>query len=512
MYNKLNPNDDYISLLTNSGFFTKADAVAFSDKFEDISLLSENEMAYCIVLKAKRHGKWHIIKRLKPQYANNPFYVQLIEKEFDIAYQLDHPHIAKVMDKDYDNNGMFIISEFVDGETLRSRMQRQDFKVDAQFVKRIIGQINDALAYIHSKQIVHRDLKPENILITHNGNNVKVIDFGLSDSDYHYLFKGAAGTRKYAAPEQLAENPSSSFKADYYSLGLILLELLTGVVDGGAAKSLKSPFKEIAQGCLNVDPDRRYGHEQVKHFLGHKASRNILVWTGCAALLVLIGYLFIRPILFVEAENLAVSDRTFDSVGIDKVEVENIPKPKALINEQSNDQVESAPTISSHVHDNLLENKIITESYEIGYSWIDSVIARVPDFNKIQDGSAIVQWNNVFKSLRPYQWVQLEEEYNIDRASDLYAKAEASFLKGMRAADSIYFKLLLNSQHYVYSGGSGDFNQLDMKEKMQHLMAYYAMLNKGMLLLQRDGMAAFTENAAKANDYGRKHIHAFRAD
>ncbi len=260
----LNPNEDYISLLTNSGFFTKSDAEAFSSKFKEISIISETTVGYCVVLKAKRHGKWHAIKRLKPQYAQNPTYIQLLEKEFEIGYQLDHPHIAKVLDKEYDNNGMFVISEFVDGDTLSLRMQQQDFRNDLRLIRRIIRQLNEALGYIHSKQIIHRDLKPENILITHNGSNVKIIDFGLSDTDSHHVFKGAAGTRKYAAPEQLSGGSPMTFKGDYYSLGLIIMEILTGDTDPSKITLSKVPLNQIIAGCIHFDHDKRYGYTEVK--------------------------------------------------------------------------------------------------------------------------------------------------------------------------------------------------------------------------------------------------------
>ena len=75
---------------------------------------------------------------------------------------------------------------------------------DKKLSRKIVSQLCDVLEYIHSKQVIHKDLKPENILITHNGQNVKLIDFGLSDSDDYAPLKFHAGTQAYAAPELLS--------------------------------------------------------------------------------------------------------------------------------------------------------------------------------------------------------------------------------------------------------------------------------------------------------------------
>ena len=91
-----------------------------------------------------------------------------------------------------------ILLEYVDGVTLKEFMQHG--KLTRPVAVKIINELCSALQYIHSKQIVHRDLKPDNILITHNGNNVKLIDFSLSDCDDYDVLKLPAGTRYYLAP------------------------------------------------------------------------------------------------------------------------------------------------------------------------------------------------------------------------------------------------------------------------------------------------------------------------
>lgn len=151
-------------------------------------------------------------------YEGTVFYEQALKKEFNIGYQLEHPHICRTLGwESVPSIGCCILLEYVDGVTLKEFMQHG--KLTRPVAVKIINELCSALQYIHSKQIVHRDLKPDNILITHNGNNVKLIDFSLSDCDDYDVLKLPAGTRYYLAPEMLQPDVSLDLRADIYSLG-----------------------------------------------------------------------------------------------------------------------------------------------------------------------------------------------------------------------------------------------------------------------------------------------------
>ena len=125
--------------------------------------------------------------------------------------------------------------------------------------EKIFNELLNAMDYFHSKQIIHRDLKPSNILITNNGNNVKIIDFGLSDTDDYVILKQAAGTRKYAAPEQLIPNNTIDCRADIYSLGIIL------------KNNFPKSYQKIADKCAQQNREKRFSSvDEIRNYIKKK--------------------------------------------------------------------------------------------------------------------------------------------------------------------------------------------------------------------------------------------------
>lgn len=227
--------------ISDSGFVNK-DIPEFSRVFTDHEKLKN--VGYNALYKAKRFGKWYILKGLNDEYKNEPFYKNLLNKEFELSFFLDHHNIVKVIDMDNDPIvGICIVMEYIDGCTLKEFLELEH---SSDVYRKILAEILDAMAYYHSKQIIHRDIKPENILITRNGNNVKIIDFGLSDTDYHAALKQPAGTVKYAAPEQMDPNAVIDCRADIYALGVIL------------KNHFPKKYKSIAEKCINADREKRY--------------------------------------------------------------------------------------------------------------------------------------------------------------------------------------------------------------------------------------------------------------
>lgn len=173
---------------------------------------------------ASRYGKNYVLKCLKKDYLYVPLYRQALNKEFEIGLQLDHPCISHTIGlENVPRLGPAIIMERIDGCTLKSLMEQGS--ITKMQARKWVIQTADAVDYLHSKQIVHRDLKPSNIMVTHNGQNVKLIDFSLSDSDTFNVLKLPAGTSGYIAPEQLLPDAKADVRADIYSLGIIMRDM-----------------------------------------------------------------------------------------------------------------------------------------------------------------------------------------------------------------------------------------------------------------------------------------------
>lgn len=239
------------------------DEEQLSNTFTDIEVLHSG--VNFIVLRAKRNGVWWTLKALSKSCQNIEMFRNLQQKEFNIQSSLSSPYIAQAFAlEEVEGYGTCIVMEWVDGQNLRQWLATNP-KRSARI--RVLNQLLDAVNHMHKRQVVHRDLKPANIMITRNGSNVKVIDFGLADTDDYANLKLPSGTPGYIAPEQKTETDTDC-RNDIYSLGCIIKEL-----------KLRRPYDVLAQHCTRPK-DRRPGNiNEVKHFLTvrHKLRLSVAV-------------------------------------------------------------------------------------------------------------------------------------------------------------------------------------------------------------------------------------------
>lgn len=194
-----------------------------SRRFTDVEILSESDVN--IVAKAKRYGRWWLLKGLRQELACESVYSQMLRKELEVVMKLQHPCIPTAIGLEHvENIGEFIVMEYVDGVTLTEWLSE---KHERKVCRRIAMKLVEVVAYIHMNGVVHRDLKPDNILIARNGETVHVIDFGLADTDSHAVLKQPAGTLRYMSPEQ-ATTAVADVRNDIYSLGIIFNKMNLG--------------------------------------------------------------------------------------------------------------------------------------------------------------------------------------------------------------------------------------------------------------------------------------------
>ena len=179
------------------------------------------EGSTCCTYRVRLHGKLHTKKQLRSQYAGQEQYKNLLDKEFEIGYQLDFPTLPRYISKGEDELGPYILMDYVDGIPLDEflRDEPQWFRKKSHR-KHFAQQLLETLSYLHSRQILHLDIKPQNILITRVGHELRLLDFGFSYSDAYNISTGHSPS--YAAPEQLNGERPYDACTDLYSAGLVL--------------------------------------------------------------------------------------------------------------------------------------------------------------------------------------------------------------------------------------------------------------------------------------------------
>ena len=220
------------------------------------------------------------IKILKDEFLGNSEFIRRFKNESKAIAVLSHPNIVKVNDVSFGDKIQYIVMEYIDGITLKEYIGHQH-NIPWKEAVHFTVQILQALQHAHEKGIVHRDMKPQNIMLLQDGS-IKVTDFGIarfSDNETRTMTDKAIGSVHYIAPEQ-ARGDNTDGKADIYSVGVMLYEMLTGKLpfEADSAVSVaimqmqneptplreindKIPegIEEITLKAMRKDPNQRYG-------------------------------------------------------------------------------------------------------------------------------------------------------------------------------------------------------------------------------------------------------------
>ena len=219
-----------------------------SEKWTEIELLPEWDEEFYDVYTAKKFGKWLMLKTLKPQYRGIEKYETMIEKEFDVRYNLAHAHIVMINDfEEVPGIGRCIITDDVYGTSLRKLIDEK--RVTPHHIEQLRHQLVSAMDYIQSNHIVHHPIRPERIIFTENIENLKLIDVGFDQ-------------KEHLEPTDAAE--------DIYNYGLVLKEVLDSVDEN------YPNLRKIADRCTDSNLSRRYHDVQELHLALERRSGNYL--------------------------------------------------------------------------------------------------------------------------------------------------------------------------------------------------------------------------------------------
>ncbi|BCX47392.1 hypothetical protein HAHE_13000 [Haloferula helveola] len=209
------------------------EVAAHFPELEIIELLGAGGMGAVYKARQPQLDRFVALKILSHELAQDPAFVERFNREAKVLARLSHPNIVAVFDFGTAGPYCFLLMEYVDGVNLRQAMRTGGFKPSEALS--LIQDVCSALQFAHEEGILHRDIKPENVLIDSKGR-VKIADFGIAKlvgagapADVTLTLQGSIlGSPHYMAPEQIETPGDVDQRADIYSLGVVLYEMLTG--------------------------------------------------------------------------------------------------------------------------------------------------------------------------------------------------------------------------------------------------------------------------------------------
>src|SRR5437764_11323873 len=270
----------------------------FDRRYLIVRKLGSGGMADVYLAEDKELGRQVALKLLNERHANDEQFVERFRREAQSAAGLNHPNIVSIFDRGYAEGTYYIAMEYLEGRSLKELLVRNGptpIPVSIDYARQILG----ALAFAHRNGVVHRDIKPHNIVVGGDGR-LKVTDFGIARSGASQMTEAGSivGTAQYLSPEQARGAPVDP-RSDLYSLGIVLYEMLTGLVPFTGDTPVEIAMKHLSEipeppselreevphdldavvmRALAKEPEQRYGSAEEMDADLARVARGVAVW------------------------------------------------------------------------------------------------------------------------------------------------------------------------------------------------------------------------------------------
>lgn len=217
------------------------------NRYEILEKIGDGGMATVYKARCRLLNRFVAVKVLKEEYVNDSVLTKKFATEAQAAASLSHPNIVSIYDVGKEENINYIVMELVVGKTLKDIIQKEG-KLHWKKACEIAYQISQGLEHAHKNHIIHRDIKPQNIIVT-NDMKVKVADFGIAkavSSTTITMSLDTMGSVHYFSPEH-AKGGVTTEKSDIYSLGIVLYEMLTGILPFNGDSAVSIALKHVQE-------------------------------------------------------------------------------------------------------------------------------------------------------------------------------------------------------------------------------------------------------------------------
>ena len=245
-----------------------------NDRYQIIKSIGEGGMANVYLAYDTILDRDVAVKVLRGDLADDEKFVRRFQREALSASSLSHPNIVEVYDVGDDNGQYFIVMEYIDGKNLKDLLKKRG-KLTVSEVVDIMGQIADGLSVAHDSYIIHRDIKPQNIMILENGL-VKITDFGIAmamNATQLTQTNSVMGSVHYLPPEQ-ASGKGSTLKSDIYSMGILMYELLSGVLPYRGDNAVEIALKHLKEPLPSIREELPEIPQSVENIILKAAAKN----------------------------------------------------------------------------------------------------------------------------------------------------------------------------------------------------------------------------------------------